>query len=136
MDAKPFTMETLREAMEKIEALPPPPLFLSSRLFPSDKAITAKGKRDHVAGAHPSFWRRFEASQDRIRARSLDALGRIQVVEVDDEEGDTELQKKRKYELRCRFAEALCDAAGVDHDPYGFKSMSKFGMGPLKSNQL
>lgn len=142
--AEPFSMDKLIETLQKLDALPPLPLLLSSVHYPSDKAIEAKGKRDKVIAAHPSFWRRAEIEVRRysevdisdLKGGTLRPWMGVPVHEVDSLDDDSEAVAEFKHELRVRFSEALCEAAGVDHDQFGFKAMAKFKMGPLDpSNQ-
>jgi len=59
--AEPLTIDTLRRAMLK---MPPRETWLSSRIFPADKAITVSGSGENFTCAHPGFWLRL---QDTIR---------------------------------------------------------------------
>lgn len=61
-----FTYKKLLALKKKVDAMPPPPFFASSKLLPADKAImfTFEG-RDYV-GAHPDFWAKVAAPIKRF----------------------------------------------------------------------
>lgn len=58
-------------------------------------------------------------------------FGSVLIVDVDQDDRDDDERADWKLNLRVRFAEALCEAYGIDHDPYGVKAMAAFGMGPM-----
>lgn len=118
-----------------LDAMPPKETLLSSRLFPSDKAIVAKGKRENFTVAHPAFWARIEVELRRRadRVTPFDAspvrasLFGLQIIETDPWDGDSDETAKWRRGHLVRFAEALAHQAGIDVDPFGWKAMAKFG---------
>jgi len=79
MAEQSIALDTLREAMKQLEAIPPAPFFASMRLLPSDHALRfTRGDREHV-GAHPDFWAKIPAS-DRGMCQSAFA---IEIVDLD-----------------------------------------------------
>jgi len=79
MAEQSIALDTLREAMKQLEAIPPAPFFASTRFLPTDHALRfTRGDREHV-GAHPDFWAKIPAT-DRGMCQSAFA---IEIVDLD-----------------------------------------------------
>jgi hypothetical protein len=104
-------LDDLRTAMEKIDALPPSVLLLSSRMFGNDTAMTWRGKHDQIIIAGPLFWKRIE-NREVIFTRDspLPSCDWNEIFEIDSDPEDSPLAAERKRKLRLRMTEALKEA--------------------------
>ncbi|MBX9708152.1 MAG: hypothetical protein K2X61_09495 [Caulobacteraceae bacterium] len=67
-----FTLETLREAVKKLDALPPVPQLFSYSLWPQTSATVIEHEEGRRIFANPAFWRRcLEADTNTIKADIL-----------------------------------------------------------------
>lgn len=105
--AEPFTIDTLRAMMDK---LPPRETWLSSVLFPREKAVHLKTRRENWSCAHPDFWMQAMAHiatlPEQERPGLLGSFAPT-IVNIDHDECDDEYTKQRKNRERNRYSEAL-----------------------------
>ena len=108
---EPVTLDTIRRAMLK---MPPRETWLSSKLFPADKAITVEGANERFTCAHPGFWLRAEDAlrmSDQVNHRpstTTNSLGfELRPVEIDPCEDETPERAEWRFGHWTRLAEAF-----------------------------
>src|SRR5687768_14208052 len=58
---EPLTLDKIQRLAVDLRAkLGPTPVFLSSKLFPADKALVIEAPSENFTCAHPGFWARFQ----------------------------------------------------------------------------
>lgn len=96
-EADTFTIQKLREAMDKVKDFPPPPFFGSSKMLSADHFVKFKhGGRDYVGG-HPDLWAKFPAY---TLATPPGALGSVDIINLD-------VAKDRMTEFGCALSAAM-----------------------------
>lgn len=99
---EPLTLDKLQRLTADLRAkLGPTPMFLSSKLFPHDKAFTVEGPATKYTCAHPGFWARaqHEMRKDRVYESPtglLPCFG-VQIIEIDIED---DMSRERRDYLR------------------------------------
>lgn len=100
---EPLTLDKIQRLSANMRReFGPTPMFLSSRLFPGDKAISVESATTKYSCAGPGFWARFQ-NEMRKDTYAPSALGNplrapmfgIQIHEIDYEDDDT--PERRKY---------------------------------------
>jgi hypothetical protein len=104
-----FTLGMLQEMVAK---LPKPDTFLSSRLFPSDRAWCVEGGSERFICAHPSMWSQVEREVRRSQSDSPLVNGLLgiwppQVIEIDPWPGDPPDVAKWRVDHWRRLTEAF-----------------------------
>lgn len=90
-----FTIDALRDAQRKLEALGPAPFWASHSLLPADTAYKFTFRNVEYVGSHPDFWAKLAAdprvqvgfdfsplSSITIRNLDVDAAARQQFYEA------------------------------------------------------
>lgn len=127
--SEPLTMEKLQRAMA---SMPPRETWLSTRLFPGDKAFVVEGPNERFTVAHPGFWLRVEralgALPDVLRSESAIANPysfSLTPIEIDPWPGDDEEAAKWRAAHWDRLREAVMVA--MQQLPEWLRSPPKFG---------
>lgn len=90
----------------------PTPVWLSSRLFPTDKALQVEGATEKFMCAHPDFWERVKAECPKDRASDPTGNPRISfdgipILNVDIEDGMLDSQREYIRAVWTRLKEAV-----------------------------
>ncbi len=79
MSDETMTLDKLKQAMDLVADIPPPPFLGSSKLLPADKAFRFHLDRRDYVGAHPDFWAKIPAGTLSGPA----SLGSVEIVDLD-----------------------------------------------------
>jgi hypothetical protein len=88
---KPFTIQDLHGAMEKIASLPPQPKFAVTRLLPRDRGFKVVIDGEHHFVAHPSYWDQIPLKPSHSLRPPTAILG-SPIVDLDAEENRDKLK--------------------------------------------
>lgn len=81
-----FTIDAIRAAQKKLEALGPAPFSASHTLLPADAAYRFTFRNIEYVGAHPDFWAKLRADPRVKVSFDFNPLGAMAIRDLDVDE--------------------------------------------------
>lgn len=101
---------TARIIDQLLGAAPPKTNWLSSTMFPVDRAYHVRGDGEEFLAAHPDFWGQIPEAAEQIGIFKI----ALEIVDIDDKPADTPAIREAKRAVRARYGRALCASLGPD----------------------